>query len=283
VSTATDQRRAKIIDGVDSIPPFPEVATRVLQLAQDPDSSAADLARAISRDAALTASILRAANSAALGAREPLTGLPEAVVRLGLRSVRDLVVIDCLPSRRVSASAVQRQLWMHSVASALACRAIGVLLRGPDPEWDFLAGLFHDVGRIHLNDLFPQAYQKFWESDLSDEGWLLAERSAFGIDHAEVGSAILARWDLSADLQQAVADHHLPPCELSGTSLRVAAADELTQCAGTQSAADLKLTDPNRADSACAQIGLVGKPFEEFVARTQPMIVRELQIFASMP
>ena len=182
-----------------------------------------------------------------------------------------------------SANAVQRQLWMHSVASALACRAIGVLLRGPDPEWDFLAGLFHDVGRMHLNDLFPQVYQKFWESDLSNEGWMLAERSAFGIDHAEVGSAILGRWDLSPELQQAVADHHLPACELTGTSLRVAAADELTQCAGTQSAADLKLIDPNRADSACAQLGLVGKPFDEFVARTQPMIVRELQIFASMP
>lgn len=281
--TATDQRRAKIIAGVDSIPPFPEVAVRVLKLAQDPDSSAADLARAISRDAAITSSILRAANSAALGAREPLTGLPEAVVRLGLRSVRDLVVVDCLPSQRASASSVERQLWMHSVASALCCRAIGVLLRGPDPEWDFLAGLFHDVGRMHLNDLFPQAYKKFWESDLSDEGWMLAERSAFGIDHAEVGGAILTRWELATDLLEAVADHHRPPCELSGTSLRVAAADEMTQCAGTQSAAELQLTDPNRPDSACAQIGLVGKSFVEFAERTQPMIVRELQIFASMP
>jgi putative nucleotidyltransferase with HDIG domain len=212
-----------------------------------------------------------------------LTGLPEAVVRLGLRSVRDLVVIDCLPTRRGSASALQRQLWMHSVASALCCRAVGVLLRGPDPEWDFLAGLFHDVGRMHLHDLFPKVYEKFWESDLSDEGWLLAERSAFGIDHAEVGAAILTRWELATDLRDAVADHHRPACELSGTSLRVAAADEMTQCAGTQSAADLRLIDPDRTDSACAQLGLVGEPFAEFAARIQPMIVRELQIFASMP
>ncbi|MCA9727974.1 MAG: HDOD domain-containing protein [Candidatus Eisenbacteria bacterium] len=282
--TATDVRRSKILEGVDAIPPFPEVASRVLSLAQDPDSSAADLARAVSRDASLTSSVLRAANSAAMGSRDPVTGLPEAVVRLGIRSVRDLVVVDCLPaSRRQAPGMVQRQLWMHSVATALCCRAIGVFLHGPDPEWDFLAGLFHDVGRMHLNDLFPQVYQKFWESELSDSGWIQAERAAFGIDHAELGGAILARWDLSKDLQQAVSQHHLSPAELSGTSLRVAAADEMTKTPLPDSAEEIQLTAPESVESACGELGLVGESFDDFAARVTPLVVREIQIFASIP
>jgi hypothetical protein len=136
---------------------------------------------------------------------------------------------------------------------------------------------------MHLNDVFPQVYQKFWESDLSDDGWLQAERAAFGIDHAEVGGAILARWELSWELQEAVSQHHRPPSKLSGTSLRVAAADEMTRCPLPEVPTEIRLTAPPRADGACGQLGLVGDSFVEFAKRTQPMVVREIQIFASMP
>lgn len=271
------------MESIDEIPPFRPVALRVLDLAQDSEASAADLARAVSRDPALTSSLLRAANSAAYGGREYVHGLPEAVVRLGLRTVRDLVVVDCLPvSKKPDAGIVQRQLWMHAVATALCVRSLGVLLRGPDPELDFLAGLFHDVGRFHLNHSFPQFYQRLWEAELSPTGWIQAERAAFGCDHMEVGEAILTRWEFGEDLRVAASQHHADPCTLKGTALRVAASDELVPCPIPSDPTAIELRRP-REDGACGLLGLKGEQLETFSQKVEAAVTKEMQVFASAP
>jgi putative nucleotidyltransferase with HDIG domain len=271
------------MDGIDEIPPFRDVALRVLDLAQDPEASAADLARAISRDPALTSTLLRAANSSAYGGREYVSGLPEAVVRLGLRTVRDLAVVDCLPvSRKPDAGIVQRQIWMHAVASALCVRALGVLLRGPDPELDFLAGLFHDVGRFHLNATFPQFYQRLWEANLSTAGWIQAERAAFGCDHMEVGEAILTRWDFLPDLRDAAGRHHADPSSLKGSALRVAAGDELVPCPLPPDPTAIEIGRTTGGEGACALLGLSEVQLEQLAQKVEAAVTKEMQVFTAI-
>lgn len=188
-AVSAQDRREELLAALDGVPPLGPVALRVLELMNDPDASAADLARVISRDQGLSAKLLRTCNSSFVAPATPVTSLPQAVLTLGLRAVRNLVLFHAIPVGRAGGawSDVERRLWTHAVGSALGSRLLAMEKGGVDPELAFLGGLFHDLGRMLLLQLRPMTYEALCGVAAPDLPECLLEHASLGADHTEVG------------------------------------------------------------------------------------------------
>lgn len=197
---------------------LPEVALRIAGMVDDPNASAADIGREISNDAALTARLLRIANSAALGQHGKVATIARAIAVLGVRQVRDLTVgltairtFDGVPNELVT----MESFWRHSVLCAVAAGQIAAHRGGSRGGGDtpFVAGLLHDVGQLVLfNEAPEQARQALLMSvdAVDDRGLYLCEREVMGFDHSAVGVALARNWGLPLSLQECIEFHHEP-------------------------------------------------------------------------
>lgn len=275
------ERRDRIQGAISEIPPFPDVATRVLAMARDEDTGVADLARAVSRDPGITAAVLRAANSASMGGSREISSLPDAILRLGVKYVRDVVVVTCLPSgSKQKAHPRMRDLWTHSVSAALAMRALSMCLRDPDPEIAFLAGLFQDIGRQPLLTAFPDEYGPLFDEPLGRAEWTAQEKTLFETDHTEIGEQILAGWEFDPALQEVARRHHDDPATMDGLVLRAAAIDDLLGSPLWEMELDeVPPPDLDAPGPAFERLGLAGEVIATFVWRIRTAVDREIRFF----
>jgi putative nucleotidyltransferase with HDIG domain len=210
----TTSRAETIAARAGNLPVLPQVATRVLQLAQNPDVKNGELEMAISRDPALTAQLLKISNSALYGQRGSVATLRRAIAVMGLSTLRSAVVAASTESlfRSKNSRFQDRILWEHSLAVALASRLVAHAARYPAGDEAFTAGLLHDIGKVVLDANFGDEYRTVLEH-VYNEGatFVEAERDIFGFDHAEVGAVVVDKWNLAPHLRDAVRDHHSPP------------------------------------------------------------------------
>lgn len=205
-----------IVRDVAGLVSLPEVVIRINELVDDPGSSAEDIGRAVSRDAGLTAQLLRLANSAMFGMSRRVETVGRAVAVLGTRQVRDLTLgitaaraFSGIPNDLVSMGS----FWHHSVLAAVAARHVAEHSRRGRPESAFVAGLLHDVGQLVLFHKRPAESREalLMTIDAPGEPDLhLCERSILGFDHAAVGGALARKWRLPVSLQECIEFHHEP-------------------------------------------------------------------------
>ncbi len=160
---------------------------------------------AIDADPALTAGVLRAANSAASSPLTRIGDTRDAVVRIGLRQTRQIVAASALQEAfplRDSEIEVE-ELWRHLVTTAMFAQ-----------EWErlpvqchdaFTAGLLHDVGRMAMAAQAPRAYAQVVAFARGGTDAREAELAVFQIDHVTVGEQIAAAWSLPEDVAEGVA------------------------------------------------------------------------------
>jgi putative nucleotidyltransferase with HDIG domain len=203
---------AKVIAAnVGDLPPLPHVATRVIELVGNPHTNVSDLEQVISRDQALTAQVLKIANSALFGRRGMVSTLSRAIILLGFKTVHSLVIAASTETfyRSTSTRFKDKLLWEHAVAAALAAGYLARDCRYRSVEEAFLGGLLHDVGKIALDLNLAERYQGIVER-VYNEGvtFIDAEREMLGFDHAEVGALVVKKWNLPEALEEAVRLHH---------------------------------------------------------------------------
>jgi putative nucleotidyltransferase with HDIG domain len=199
------------------LPLLPSAAAQVMSLARDEDADARKLADVVRRDQALTAHLLRLANSPAYKPRTAIVSLQQALARLGLVQVRTIAfAISC--KGRVFAvremEAVARELFRHALATALFAQEVARTRRS-NVEEAFLAGLLHDVGRTI-------ALQALSDRKIDRDAW----PSLVSMIHAPLGARLVRHWKLPEAVAIAIAEHHdpVPTTDLGHT---VALADEL--------------------------------------------------------
>jgi len=201
--------RAEVI-ARKNLPTIPAVLAKILELSESVDANGKDLIAVVEKDQALTGKMLRLANSAFFGQNRRVATIWRAVLLLGFSTVRNLAlgvkVWDALstgvPRQRVE------ELWGHAVAVAGAAKALAAKLRSGDPDETFTAGLLHDVGRLVLAMRFKDDYWEATQGALEREPVDAQERSAFGVDHAEVGAWLLEAWALPPTIVELVRSHH---------------------------------------------------------------------------
>ncbi len=208
------QRLNALVRQVRELPALPETVLRVMQITEDPKASIADVAKALVSDQALAARVLKLANSAFYGSSRRIGTVSDAVVILGMRTTRNLVMAascEALLEGEVAGYGLPRgALLRHSLACASAAQALAKRARYRGMEEAFVAGLLHDIGKVVMN-----AYQcdQFGEVLAKVSGGVTyaeAERAVFGFDHAEAGGCLLERWNLPLPLVSAVRHHHAP-------------------------------------------------------------------------
>lgn len=210
----------KLLSRVDTLPTLPSVATRLLEITLSDKSSASEIGSLLSRDPAMTAKVLKVVNSAAFGLRFSVSNLGYAITVLGLQRVRGLVLslsIYETVSGMGSQGAIDRMaFWKHSVASAVAAKALANATGRCNPEEAYVAGLLHDLGMLLLDSFMPKEYASVLQdaakaeqengADLIRRG----EDAVFGTTHEEIGAKLAQRWSLPAPLCDAIRFHHAP-------------------------------------------------------------------------
>jgi HD-like signal output (HDOD) protein len=176
---------------------------------------AGQISEVIRRDPGLTARLLRLVNSAHFGLSHKVTNLEEAVFYVGVRQVRELAtmtpVIDDFKRLAGPKGGAWRDLWKHSIASAMVTKELMLATPEPGDDLDYVAGLVHDVGWIVLGTVFPDHYHEILNR--LTEGTSSArhiETDVLGCDHAQLGAIYLKTQELGATLIQATSFHHTP-------------------------------------------------------------------------
>ena len=204
-----------IIQKIANLKPMPQVAQKVMSIAQDPQSSMADLSEVIVYDQALTANLLRVCNSAHFALPREVESVQQAIVYLGMDQVVDLVLMSGgaanLKGKQEGYDLEEGDLWKYSVSSALIARELAERGRIENSHLIFTAALVKDIGKVILNQYVADSYEKI-NLLVSKHAFSFkeAEKAVIGIDHAELGSMVAKKWNFSKKMVDIIRFHHSP-------------------------------------------------------------------------
>jgi putative nucleotidyltransferase with HDIG domain len=205
----------QLVTAAPELEALPVVAQRLLVVLRDPRTTVNSIARLLGTDQALTATVLRHANSAGSMPNRRIASLPEAVARIGLRALGEVVVRACagpLLDRGLPPYALPRRIaWRHAATVSEATRRLAQLARVGSTDEAGVAGLLHDVGKTVLTSVLPEAAAEAVSVARTRRipVWQ-AEAQVIGFHHGQVGGALLRSWGLPEDVAAAVTFHHEP-------------------------------------------------------------------------
>ena len=227
-----------IVSRTTDLTPLKAVATKAITLAEDERTAAMDLATVISSDQALTAKLLRLSNSAYYGYARRISNVREAVILLGMRTVRSVAISSAIIEafRVPEIEGFDLDLfWAHSVCVGLVSEVIAREARTARPEEAFTAGVLHDVGKLAMMLTEPQRFAQVVDLVRAERmKYCDAEAAVFGVGHEVVGARLAQRWKFPEPLVAAIREHHPQKMSASvdGLSAVVATADLACNRAG---------------------------------------------------
>ncbi|NOX33225.1 MAG: HDOD domain-containing protein [Deltaproteobacteria bacterium] len=243
----------KRLSNIKELPTLPIVANNVIQLTQNPDSTAFEIAEAISLDQSLASRVLKTANSAYYGFPRKITTINYAIVVLGLNNIKNIVLSASIMEQfsRTGENLLldRRDFWKHSLLCGIISKKISEHMRITNSEEMFMCGLLHDFGKMILDGFFHDEFVLVLKlSNKKNFTMMEAENKIFGFNHSGVGALLLRRWSLPPSLVKAVEFHHSPDKSLSAFRIAsiVHVADYLCRRIGIGSGGDNVLPDLNK-------------------------------------
>ncbi|MCX7678944.1 MAG: HDOD domain-containing protein [Spirochaetes bacterium] len=206
----------KVKESIDKMPSLSPVIHKVNEVANNIRSSAQDLTDVIQFDPVLTAKVIRMVNSAYFGLPQEVKSLKQAVVMLGINTIKNVALTSAfLGKAYLKGSTVLdgEDFWKHSLGVAVASKMIARRLGVEEKflEEYFIAGLIHDIGKILINNFFPDEMRKILEiSAQKNINIIEIEKNVLGLSHEEIGIAIGKKWKFENNLLYAVGRHHQP-------------------------------------------------------------------------
>jgi putative nucleotidyltransferase with HDIG domain len=194
------------------LPPFPQVAIRVLQLANNENVQLHQLCDLISSDPAFASEVLTVANSLLYAPRFPASSILQAIAVMGANHLQGMCItvgVRAYLGKSVNLPSM-RDLWRHNLACAMIARRLasaGFM----DRDIAYTSGMLHDIGRFALAVIQPREYAALLGRHKgSADSILQGERDLFGWDHCETGAQLVNDWKLPGEFTDVVADHHSP-------------------------------------------------------------------------
>jgi HD-like signal output (HDOD) protein len=189
-----------------SIPMLPAHAMEIARLALDPEIAASRLVPIVAKDPVLATQVIRLANSAFSASAVEITGLNEAVIRVGTHAVRNVVIASCLSARVVDPQIYGKfgsALIDHSIGTAYLAWFLADRVK-ESPDEMFLAGLLHDIGKLLILKLAHEYGRRAQAPSEEDIAAVVQER------HPHFGGWLIARWNMPRDLVNPIVWHHEP-------------------------------------------------------------------------
>lgn len=187
------------------LPVLPATTQKVLAMMADPDVSIEKIKRLIGADPGLTTKILKIANSAFYGSYRNIENLTQAILRLGLNAVRNIVVATSMKNVYKRFGLAEKLIWEQMIGAALAANVIAKQARRTDPEDAFIGGLLHDVGKVVLNNELPEKFASVMQKVYNDAvPFEEAEKEVFEFSQREVGAFIVKKWGFPEKLENLI-------------------------------------------------------------------------------
>ncbi|UCD34514.1 MAG: HDOD domain-containing protein [Nitrospiraceae bacterium] len=203
---------------------LPFVAKKLLEAVSDHNVTIETLCSIIEKDQTIAARVLKISNSALYGLRQEVTSLNQAVMVLGLRTIRSLVLSVSTKSLYRTFGMTEKMMWEHSVGAAVASRLISADFGNEMKEVAFTGGLMHDLGKIFMNNETPKAFSQTMMNIYNEHmDSIEAEKDVYGFIHPEIGAAVVRKWGLSPMTAEIIAHHHLQDTSLESIREPVAA------------------------------------------------------------
>ncbi len=205
-----------LVTNASSLVSFPSIAIEVGKVINSEDGSVRDVAKLIESDPALTAKLLRVANSAAFPSVSEVDTVPKAITRIGSRTINQVLtgieVARCFEGVENAAFSID-EFWRHSIYTALIAQNIANICRKVEPGVAFTAGLLHDIGDLILYNATKERGEQCFSQSLFDNDGLetyKTEQDFFGFDHSDVGYELASQWSLPTSIQESILAHHTP-------------------------------------------------------------------------
>ena len=205
-----------VVLAVEDLEPLPQSVTALVPLVASAEPEIDKIVEVINFDQALTATLLRVANSAASASVHPVTTAARAVMRLGTGRVLSIAVGSAVSGQMKQAlpgyGYSERSLWRHSVAAALAAECLPKFTEVEIPAESFTAALLHDIGKLAMSRFLDPEVSAYLHR-AREEGHrscLEAEVEVLGVHHGEVGELMARHWKLPESISAAICFHHSP-------------------------------------------------------------------------
>lgn len=195
-----------IVTEVRSIFSLPDVVIRINELIDSGEATNAELEKVIINDPALTAKLLRFANSSYFGLSGKVDTVLRAISIIGHKELRNLVIASSVTAtfRGIPSDLANMDtFWYHSVTCGVNARLLSSQIESR--ERFFIAGLLHGVGRLILFSQFPKESATVLNCmNQGEDAALAAEREIFGFTHAQLGAELLRQWRLPQNIWKMV-------------------------------------------------------------------------------
>lgn len=274
----------KAMAKVTEIGSLPEITTRIVQIVEDPKSTAHDMHEIVRSDPALAAKVLKVVNSAFYGLPSQISSLDRAIVMLGLSAVKNIALAASL-SRLFRPGALSerfavRDLWTHCISVGVCTRMIAEASFGQAEE-AFVGGLVHDVGLLVEYQLFPEKLREISNRcEAAPQSFLTLEREIIGADHTVFGATIAGRWKFPVALRNAITFHH-DPSTLRPEFKRVMTAIQVADTICCQNQIGFFLTAATQAvtEEQLATIGISAEKLGEMLEALPERVAESERIF----
>jgi diguanylate cyclase (GGDEF)-like protein len=201
-----------------TLPSIPAVALRLLGILSDPDAPTAEIVDLVQTDPAITAKILRAANSPFFGGGRNIDSLDRAVVWMGRHAITCMALSFSLSEKARDGGALNgyyKEYWLQSVIHALAMECLARRVDPSSSSAAFVAGLLMDIGRLALLQTHSSIYTSLLDASRSGTPSLVnLEQDELGTTHAEISAELLTAWSLPEAMVAVAKYHELPAQEL---------------------------------------------------------------------
>ncbi|MGQ0721214.1 MAG: sensor domain-containing diguanylate cyclase [Candidatus Eiseniibacteriota bacterium] len=280
---AAERTLPDVLREADDLPSLPVVAMEVLRLTRNENATLDDLARVLSRDPALSAKLLKLANSAQFSLGSPATTLQRACLVLGLKTVKLLSLGFSLVTslRTGDAPFPYDDLWRRSLLRATAARAFGRATRSRLSDEAFVCGLLGRLGQMVLARCLPREYAKALAAaggSWPDSG---IERRLLGFDHHEIGGTLLSTWGLPPLVSLGVAlqgNEGEAPADLPPSALELWGLLDAAVCCERLLAGETGAAEP--LSRAADRLGLPRDRLEPLLAQLTGEIAEVAEVFA---
>ena len=194
---------------------LPTIITQLIDVLNNPFSSASDLARIIQVDPVLSSRLLKMVNSAYYGLINDIVDIKQAIALVGFNAVRSLAfcmtIFDNFFELNQKESFNKEQFWIHCLGVGMTAKYIAVGLKLENPGGYFLAGLLHDIGKIFLYQFMVRDfYRVLTLAQTRNLSFFEAEKIILETNHAEIGKYIMKQWKLPDALTKTIYYHHTP-------------------------------------------------------------------------
>lgn len=215
ISTTSDEKILKAVQQISQIATLPEVTAKIIQIVEDPKSTAKDLQNLIKHDVALSAKILKVVNSAFYGLPRQVSSVDRAIVLLGLSTVKNIAVATSVTKlftgQEIGGSFTFKDLWQHSLACGVFCKLIAQAKGLENSDEIFVAGLMHDLGIIVEKQVYgKQLAEMVGQAQAIKASLWEVEQDMLGADHQAFGTALAAKWKFPHLFQLTTGYHHHP-------------------------------------------------------------------------